>query len=42
MVVLYEVAYLAGSEEMAWRAADIAKIQRLTDYRPGLDLWEML
>jgi UDP-glucose 4-epimerase len=38
----YEQAYEAGFEDMARRAPDISKIQRLIGYRPVLDLPEML
>jgi UDP-glucose 4-epimerase len=42
VLVPYEEAYEAGFEDMARRAPDIAKIQRLIGYRPMLDLPEML
>ena len=42
VLVPYEQAYEAGFEDMARRAPDIAKIQRLIGYRPVLDLPEML
>jgi UDP-glucose 4-epimerase len=42
VLVPYEQAYEAGFEDMARRAPDIAKIQGLIGYRPGLDLPEML
>jgi UDP-glucose 4-epimerase len=42
VLVPYEQAYEAGFEDMARRAPDIAKIQRLIGYRPALDLPEML
>jgi UDP-glucose 4-epimerase len=40
--VPYEQAYEAGFEDMARRAPDISKIQRLIGYQPVLDLPEML
>ncbi len=42
VLVPYEQAYEAGFEDMARRAPNIAKIQRLIGYRPGLSLPEML
>ena len=42
VLVPYEQAYEAGFEDMARRAPDISKIQRLIGYRPMLDLPEML
>jgi UDP-glucose 4-epimerase len=42
VLVPYEQAYEAGFEDMARRAPDIAKIERLIGYRPVLDLPEML
>jgi hypothetical protein len=41
-LVPYEQAYEAGFENMARRAPDIWKIQKLIGYRPILDLPEML
>jgi UDP-glucose 4-epimerase len=42
VLVPYEEAYEVGFEDMARRAPDISKIQRLIGYRPVLDLPEML
>ncbi len=42
VLVRYEQAYEAGFEDMARRAPDISKIQRLIGYQPKLDLPEML
>jgi hypothetical protein len=42
VLVPYEQAYEAGFEDMARRAPDISKIQRLIGYRPVLDLPEIL
>jgi UDP-glucose 4-epimerase len=42
VLVPYEEAYEAGFEDMARRAPDISKIQRLIGYQPVLDLPEML
>jgi len=42
VLVPYEEAYEAGFEDMARRAPDITKIQRLIDYSPALDLPQML
>ena len=42
VLVPYEQAYEAGFEDMARRAPDISKIQRLIGYRPMLDLPEIL
>jgi UDP-glucose 4-epimerase len=42
VLVPYEEAYGAGFEDMPRRVPDISKIQRLIDYRPVLDLPEML
>jgi UDP-glucose 4-epimerase len=42
VLVPYEEAYEAGFEDMPRRVPDISKIQRLTGYRPMLDLPEML
>ena len=38
----FEAAYERGFEDMARRLPDLSKIQRLTGYRPTLDLSEML
>jgi UDP-glucose 4-epimerase len=38
----FERAYESGFEDMPRRLPDISKIQRLTGYRPSLDLSEML
>jgi len=42
VLVPYEQAYEAGFEDMPRRLPDITKIQRLIEYRPSLDLPEML
>jgi UDP-glucose 4-epimerase len=41
-LVPYEQAYEAGFEDMHRRMPDIAKLQRLIDYEPTLDLGEIL
>ncbi len=38
----FEAAYESGFEDMERRLPDLSKIQRLTGYRPTLDLSEML
>jgi len=42
LFVPYEKAYEVGFEDMSRRLPDISKIQRLINYKPSLDLPEML